>query len=134
VTDNGVWYGLALRKADVVTIILYTHDIVVTFWGTGYTPTLPDGFTASSRSQKVSRVSSARPASRVLAILLLIAGFAIAMLAVFADIVGYGTGRGFGYYQMIILIGGIVTALIGVAMLVHQRTSRSTPPDFEPEP
>lgn len=79
-------------------------------------------------------MSSARPASRALAILLMIAGFAIAMLAVFADIAGYGTGLGFGYYQMIILIGGIVTALVGVALLVHGRTSRNTPPDFEPEP
>jgi hypothetical protein len=91
---------------------------------------LPGSFITSIRSQKASRLSS----SRLVATLLLMAGFAIAMLAVFADTVGYGTGRGFGYYQMIILIGGIVIALVGVAMLVHQRTSRSTPPDFEPEP
>lgn len=79
-------------------------------------------------------MSSPRPASRVVAILLMIAGFAIAMLAAFADIVGYGTGLGFGYYQMIILIGGIVTALIGVAMLVHAKSNRDDTGDFEPEP
>ncbi len=79
-------------------------------------------------------MSSPRPASRIVATLLLLAGFAIAMLAAFADVVGYGTGRGFGYYQMIILIGGIVTALVGVAMLVHGRTERANTDDFEPEP
>lgn len=75
-----------------------------------------------------------RPASRSFAILLVLIGFAIAMLAVFADTLGYGTGRGFGYYQMIILIGGIVTALVGVAMLVHAWANREPPDEFEPEP
>lgn len=75
-----------------------------------------------------------RPASRSLAILLMLVGFAIAMLAAFADVVGYGTGRGFGYYQMIILIGGIVISLVGVAMLVHAWANREPTDDFEPEP
>lgn len=79
-------------------------------------------------------MSGPRPASRSLAILLLLIGFAIAMLAVFADTLGYGTGRGFGYYQMIILIGGIVTALVGVAMLVNMWIGRGPTDDFEPEP
>jgi hypothetical protein len=79
-------------------------------------------------------MSGPRPASRSLAILLLLIGFAIAMLAVFADTFGYGTGRGFGYYQMIILIGGIVTALVGVAMLVNMWIGRGPTDDFEPEP
>ena len=59
---------------------------------------------------------------------------AIALMAIFADSLGYGTGRGFGYYQMIILIGGIITGLVGVAMLVHAWTSREPTNDFEPEP
>lgn len=79
-------------------------------------------------------MSRPRPASRTLAILLLLAGFAIAMLAAFADTLGYGTGRGFGYYQMIILIGGIIIALVGVAMLVHGWANREPTNDFEPEP
>jgi tetrahydromethanopterin S-methyltransferase subunit C len=79
-------------------------------------------------------VLSPRPASRVLSILLILAGIAIALLAAFADVAGYGTGLGFGYYQMIILIGGIVTALIGVALLVHGRSGRNDSGDFEPEP
>jgi hypothetical protein len=79
-------------------------------------------------------MSGPRPASRSLAILLLLIGFAIAAFAVFADSLGYGTGRGFGYYQMIILIGGIITGLVGVAMLVSGWTSREPTNDFEPEP
>jgi hypothetical protein len=79
-------------------------------------------------------VPSPRPASRAIAILLMLAGLAIAILAIFADTVGYGTGRGFGYYQMIILIGGIVIALVGVAMLVHARVNQGPTNDFEPEP
>lgn len=74
------------------------------------------------------------PASRAIAILLMLAGLVIALLAIFADSVGYGTGRGFGYYQMIILIGGIVIALVGVAMLVHARANQGPTNDFEPEP
>ncbi len=74
------------------------------------------------------------PRSRSLAILLMLIGFAVAMLAAFADVVGYGTGRGFGYYQMIILIGGIAIALVGVAMLVHAWSNREPTDDFEPEP
>lgn len=84
--------------------------------------------------KKAEQVSSPRPVSRIVAILLLIAGFAIALLAAFADTAGYGTGRGFGYYQMIILIGGIVTALLGVALLIHGRSGRDDSGDFEPEP
>lgn len=79
-------------------------------------------------------MSSPRPASRPIAFLLVLIGLAIALLAIFADSLGYGTGRGFGYYQMIILIGGIATALIGVAMLVHAWANREPTNDFEPEP
>jgi hypothetical protein len=79
-------------------------------------------------------VTSPRLSSRTVAIVLMLAGAAIAMLAIFADTIGYGTGEGFGYYQMIIMIGGIVLALVGVAMLVHQRSNRETTGDFEPEP
>lgn len=79
-------------------------------------------------------MSGPRPASRSLAILLLLIGLAIAALAVFADSLGYGTGRGFGYYQMIILIGGIITGLAGIAMLIHGWANRPPTNDFEPEP
>lgn len=79
-------------------------------------------------------MSAPRPASRSLAFLLILIGFAIAMFAAFADRIGFGAGEGFGYYQMIFLIGGIVTSLVGVAMLVNGSSSRDPGNDFEPEP
>jgi len=79
-------------------------------------------------------VTAPRLASRTIAILLMLAGLVVAILAIFADTLGYGTGRGFGYYQMIILIGGIVIALVGVAMLVNARVNREPTNEFEPEP
>lgn len=79
-------------------------------------------------------VTAPRPSTRSVAIVLLLAGLAVAILAILADRIGYGTGEGFGYYQMIILIGGIVIGLVGVAMLVHARMNQEPPNDFEPEP
>lgn len=79
-------------------------------------------------------MSAQRPASRSLALLLLALGAVIALLAIFADSLGYGTGRGFGYYQMIILIGGLIAGLAGLALLVQGWTSRSPNDTFEPEP
>jgi hypothetical protein len=79
-------------------------------------------------------MSAPRPASRSLAFLLILAGVALALFAAFADSIGFGAGEGFGYYQMIFLIGGIATSLVGVAMLVHGWSSRGPGNDFEPEP
>lgn len=44
------------------------------------------------------------------------------LLAIFADTLDIGTGKGFGYYQMIVLIAGIVLLLGGSAMLLQRRT------------
>lgn len=79
-------------------------------------------------------MSARPPASRTLAVLLLLLGIAIAALAIFADSLGYGTGRGFGYYQMIFLIGGLIAALAGLALLVQGWTNRGPDDTFEPEP
>lgn len=79
-------------------------------------------------------MSARPPASRTLALLLLLLGIAIAALAIFADSLGYGTGRGFGYYQMIFLIGGLIAALAGLALLVQGWTNRGPDDTFEPEP
>ena len=74
------------------------------------------------------------PTRRLVALALVAAGAVILLLGILADTIGIGTGKGFGYYQMIILIGGIITGLVGVAMLVHAWTSREPTNDFEPEP
>lgn len=79
-------------------------------------------------------MSAQRPASRSLALLLLLLGTVIALLAIFADSLGYGTGRGFGYYQMIILIGGLITGLAGLALLIQGWASHGPDDTFEPEP
>jgi putative Mn2+ efflux pump MntP len=79
-------------------------------------------------------VNAPRLSPNAISIALMLVGLAVVLLAIFADAVGYGTGRGFGYYQMIFLIGGIVIALIGVAMLVHGRMNRQPTSGFEPEP
>lgn len=79
-------------------------------------------------------MSAQRPASRSIALLLLLLGTVIALLAIFADSLGYGTGRGFGYYQMIILIGGLIAGLAGLALLIQGWVSRDPDDTFEPEP
>jgi peptidoglycan/LPS O-acetylase OafA/YrhL len=84
--------------------------------------------------QRVLAVNAPRRSSHVVAIALMLVGLAVVLLAIFADTVGYGTGEGFGYYQMIVLIGGIIVALVGVAMLVHGRMNRQPTNEFEPEP
>jgi len=66
------------------------------------------------------------PTKRILALTLLLVGIVVTLLAIFADTLEIGTGRGFGYYQMIILIAGLVLLLGGGAMLFQHRTgSRS---------
>lgn len=62
------------------------------------------------------------PTRKFLAIGLLIAGVVVTLLAIFADTLDIGTGKGFGYYQMIVLIAGIVLLLGGSAMLLQRRT------------
>jgi len=66
---------------------------------------------------------------------LMVAGFAIALLGALADTLDIGTGQGFGYYQLIVVIAGIVTFLIGLVLELGQRTNARGDNDrFEPEP
>lgn len=64
------------------------------------------------------------PTRQFLAIGLLIAGIVVTLLAIFADTLEIGTGKGFGYYQMIVLIAGIILLLGGSAMLLQRRTGK----------
>lgn len=68
-----------------------------------------------------------------MAISLLVAGTIILLLGIFADTLGIGTGRGFGYYQMIVVIAGLVLLLGGIAMVL-QRWIALRDDEFEPEP
>lgn len=67
---------------------------------------------------------------RVLSVALMLTGMVIAAIAILADTINIGTGRGFGYYQMIVLIGGIVIFLIGIAVMMGNRSGGSEPDDF----
>lgn len=71
---------------------------------------------------------------RVLSIALLLTGLAIVLLAIFADTIRLGTGRGFGYYQLIVLIAGIIIMIAG--LLVYFGGRHGPPPrdEYEPEP
>ena len=67
---------------------------------------------------------------RVLSVALMLTGLAIAAIAILADTINIGTGRGFGYYQMIVLIAGIVIILIGILVIIGNRPSHDEPVDF----
>ena len=71
---------------------------------------------------------------RVLSVALMLTGLVIAAIAILADTINIGTGQGFGYYQMIVLIAGIVIFLIGIAVVVGDRSQSSPDNDFTPDP
>lgn len=68
-------------------------------------------------------VQTQRPPSttkRALGLGLVVVGTIVTLLAIFADTLEIGTGRGFGYYQLIVLIVGLVLLLGGGAMLLQR--------------
>lgn len=67
---------------------------------------------------------------RMLSVALMLTGLAIAAIAILADTINIGTGQGFGYYQMIVLISGIVIFLIGIAVIIGNRSQQSGADDF----
>lgn len=67
---------------------------------------------------------------RMLSVALMLTGLAIAAIAILADTINIGTGKGFGYYQMIVLISGIVIFLIGIAVIIGNRSQQSGEDDF----
>lgn len=60
----------------------------------------------------------------------MLTGLVIAAIAILADTINIGTGRGFGYYQMIVLIAGIIIFLIGIAVIVGSRSRPESLEDF----
>ena len=69
----------------------------------------------SVRRRIPSRAS--RSTARVLALAALVAGALLMTLSVFADAIGLGGGKGFGWQQLIAAIVGLALLLIGVAWL-----------------
>lgn len=67
---------------------------------------------------------------RMLSVALMLTGLAIAAIAILADTINIGTGQGFGYYQMIVLIAGIVIFLIGIAVIIGNRSQLTGEDDF----
>ncbi|MGB3327537.1 MAG: hypothetical protein WBA46_01200 [Thermomicrobiales bacterium] len=54
---------------------------------------------------------------KAISVSLLVIGAVLMLLALFADSLGIGGGRGFGYQQLIVLIVGLVLALSGAALI-----------------
>lgn len=59
------------------------------------------------------------PFRRVAASAVIVIGIVVALVAIFADQLGIGGGKGFGYVQLIGLIVGIALVLAGLATLVR---------------
>lgn len=71
---------------------------------------------------------------RVLSVALMLTGLVIAAIALLADRIRIGTGEGFGYYQMIVLIAGIVIFLIGLAVVVGDKSKSNQNNEFHTDP
>ena len=74
-----------------------------------------------------------KPVLRVSAIVMIVLGTALCLLAFFADSLLPGGGRGFGYQQMIALILGIVLILGGLAIAFQRYLMMSPRDSFEIE-
>lgn len=71
---------------------------------------------------------------RVLSVALMLTGLVIAAIAILADRIRIGTGEGFGYYQMIVLIAGIVIFLIGLTVVVGDKSKSNQNNEFHEDP
>ncbi len=59
------------------------------------------------------------PIRRLAASVVMVIGMVVALVAIFADQLGIGGGKGFGYVQLIGLIVGIALILAGLATIVR---------------
>lgn len=66
-----------------------------------------------------SRSHVATSAARLTALALMVSGALLMTVAIFADPLGIGGGKGFGWQQLIAAIVGLALALIGAAWLLQ---------------
>jgi hypothetical protein len=65
--------------------------------------------------------------------LLIASGVGLSLFAIYADSLGIGGGKGFGYQQLICLIVGIVLILSGLAIAFQRVLTASSRDSFEIE-
>ena len=74
-----------------------------------------------------------KPILQLSAGLLIAIGIALSLLAIFADALQFGGGKGFGYLQLIGLIGGVVLVLWGLAIAFQKYLNTANRDPFETE-
>jgi hypothetical protein len=67
------------------------------------------------------------------AAVLVVLGIGLSLFAIYADSMGIGGGKGFGYQQLICLIVGIVLILGGLAIAFQRFLTASSRDSFEIE-
>jgi hypothetical protein len=73
-------------------------------------------------------------ASRAAGASILVIGIGLMALALLADEIGFGGGRGFGYQQLIVFIAGMVAVLFGGAILLQPRSTDQQDPPYTQDP
>lgn len=66
------------------------------------------------------------PIRRVTASIVIAIGVVVSLIAIFADQLGIGGGKGFGYVQLIGLIAGIALILAGLATVLRSTLAPDT--------
>lgn len=66
------------------------------------------------------------PIRRVIASIVIVVGAIVCLIAIFADQLGIGGGKGFGYVQLIGLIVGIALILAGAATVLRSTIAPNT--------
>lgn len=66
------------------------------------------------------------PIRRVIASAVIVIGIIVSLIAIFADQLGIGGGKGFGYVQLIGLIVGIALVLAGLATILRAALAPDT--------
>ena len=68
-----------------------------------------------------------------MAVALLLIGLGLMVLALVADAVDIGGGRGFGYQQLIVFIAGMTVVLLAGAILLQPRLSQNDDTSYRDE-
>ena len=85
------------------------------------------------RKKPVRSPQPTRPATKMTGLALGVLGIALVVLALIADSIGLGGGKGFGYQQLIVLIIGLALILAAGAMLLQGRGGHGSSNGFELE-